>query len=100
MAEETGSIEQTCYWLASRKDYVPSAPLKGLQSCDVAVVGAGFTGLWSAFFLKKLDPDLDVAVIEQGVVGYGASGRNAGIVGNSVDFSDGLAISHFGFREA
>ncbi len=96
----TRSIEQSCYWLASRNEYVSSPPLKGRQSCQIAVVGAGFTGLWTAYFLKQLDPELDVAVIEQGVVGYGASGRNAGIVGTSVDFSDELAISHFGFREA
>lgn len=45
---------------------------------DVAIVGAGYTGLWTAFFLKEADPDLRIAVLERSHVGYGASGRNGG----------------------
>lgn len=45
---------------------------------DVAIVGAGFTGLWTAFHLKELDPTLRVAVIERETAGFGASGRNGG----------------------
>ncbi|MQA06098.1 MAG: FAD-dependent oxidoreductase [Streptosporangiales bacterium] len=45
---------------------------------DVCVVGAGFTGLWTAYYLKKNRPDLDVAVVEAEFAGYGASGRNGG----------------------
>jgi len=47
-------------------------------SCDVAIIGAGFTGLWTAFWLKQLKPELDVVVIERERVGFGASGRNGG----------------------
>jgi glycine/D-amino acid oxidase-like deaminating enzyme len=47
-----------------------------------------------------LDPKLDVALVEQGTVGYGGSGRNAGMVMPTVDHSHGLAISHFGLDEA
>jgi glycine/D-amino acid oxidase-like deaminating enzyme len=64
------------------------------------VVGAGLTGLWTALFLKELDPSLDVAVVEQGVAAYGASGRNAGMLSETVDHSHGLAIQHFGEEEA
>jgi glycine/D-amino acid oxidase-like deaminating enzyme len=46
----------------------------------VAIVGAGFTGLWTAYYLATLDPGLRIAVIERDVVGYGASGRNGGWV--------------------
>ncbi len=46
--------------------------------CDVAIVGGGFTGLWSAYFLKKQQPDLRVTIIERGFIPYGASTRNAG----------------------
>ena len=66
----------------------------------MAVIGGGFTGLWTALFLKQLQPALDVAVLEQGVVGWGASGRNAGIVSACVDHSHALAITHFGRAEA
>jgi glycine/D-amino acid oxidase-like deaminating enzyme len=56
----------------------PRAPLPGDVDCDVAIVGAGFTGLWSAYYLKRHQPDLRVAVLEAEVAGYGPSGRNGG----------------------
>lgn len=94
-------IEQSCYWLSQRQDYLASAKLEGQnQSAEIVIVGGGFTGLWTAYFLKELSPDLDVAVVEQAQVGYGASGRNAGIVGTCLDFSPELSIIHFGKREA
>jgi glycine/D-amino acid oxidase-like deaminating enzyme len=48
------------------------------QQVDVAIVGAGYTGLWSAYYLKRLDPGLDIAVFEAERAGFGASGRNGG----------------------
>ncbi|MGI8434591.1 MAG: NAD(P)/FAD-dependent oxidoreductase [Nocardioidaceae bacterium] len=47
---------------------------------DVAIVGAGFTGLWTAYYLKAMDPGLRIAVLEAEVAGFGASGRNGGWV--------------------
>ncbi|WP_148573285.1 NAD(P)/FAD-dependent oxidoreductase [Nocardioides caldifontis] len=47
-------------------------------SCDVLVVGAGYTGLWTAYYLSELAPHLDIVVAEAERVGYGASGRNGG----------------------
>lgn len=47
---------------------------------DVAIVGAGFTGLWTAYYLAGLDPSLRIAVVEREVAGFGASGRNGGWV--------------------
>ena len=64
------------------------------------IVGAGLTGLWTALFLKELEPGLEVAVIEQGLAAYGASGRNAGMLSETVDHGHGLAIEHFGETEA
>lgn len=52
--------------------------LAGDTSVDVAIIGAGFTGLWSAYYLKKAQPDLKVLVIEKEFAGFGASGRNGG----------------------
>ena len=48
------------------------------MACDVGIVGGGFSGLWSAIWLKTLIPDLSVVVLEQQRCGFGASGRNGG----------------------
>jgi len=56
----------------------PRAGLPGDLSVDVAVVGAGYTGLWTAYALAKTDPSLRIAVLEREVAGFGASGRNGG----------------------
>ena len=52
--------------------------LSGAVSADVCIVGGGFTGLWSAYYLKRADPSLRVVILEQRFAGYGASGRNGG----------------------
>ncbi len=62
----------------------PCAPLPGDVRADVAIVGAGYTGLWAAWYLKQARPDLDVHIVEQRFVGYGASGRNGGWLANSM----------------
>lgn len=56
----------------------PREPLDGDTTADVVVVGAGLTGLWTAYYLLEADPALDVLVVEQAVAGFGASGRNGG----------------------
>jgi ribulose 1,5-bisphosphate synthetase/thiazole synthase len=53
-------------------------PLRSNSTVDVAIVGAGYTGLWTAYYLQKADPTLRIAIIEAEVAGYGASGRNGG----------------------
>ncbi len=57
---------------------VPRDPLDGDTVADVAIVGAGLTGLWTAYYLLEADPSLDVLLVEQAVAGFGASGRNGG----------------------
>jgi glycine/D-amino acid oxidase-like deaminating enzyme len=54
------------------------APLDRDSSVDIAIIGAGFTGLWAAFYLAQADPTLRIAIIERDHVGFGASGRNGG----------------------
>lgn len=93
-------IESASFWLATRHDRVPRPPLEGHCDADIAIIGAGFTGLWTANFLKQLEPKLDVVVLEQGVAGYGGSGRNAGQVSGTIDHTHKLAIAHFGIDEA
>ena len=56
----------------------PRPPLDVSDRCDIAIVGGGYTGLWTAYALKKRDPALDVRICESDVVGAGASGRNGG----------------------
>jgi glycine/D-amino acid oxidase-like deaminating enzyme len=57
---------------------VARAPLPGSREADVCIVGAGFTGLWTAYELRRADPSLDVVVLEAELAGFGASGRNGG----------------------
>ena len=56
----------------------PRDPLQGDLDADVAIAGAGFTGLWTAYYLKKARPELRVVVCEREIAGFGASGRNGG----------------------
>jgi glycine/D-amino acid oxidase-like deaminating enzyme len=56
----------------------PRPPLDGDTTADVCIVGAGYTGLWTAYYLSRLDPSLDVLVVEAETAGFGASGRNGG----------------------
>jgi glycine/D-amino acid oxidase-like deaminating enzyme len=66
------------FWLATYGDYFPNPALQGDLKVDIAIVGGGFTGLSTAYSLRKADPGLSVAVLEGEVVGFGASGRNGG----------------------
>lgn len=50
---------------------------------DVCIIGAGYTGLWSAYYLKRQAPHLNIAIVEANIAGFGASGRNGGwLMGN------------------
>jgi glycine/D-amino acid oxidase-like deaminating enzyme len=62
------------------RDLTPRERLSGDHTCDVAIVGAGFGGLWAADYLKAADPSLRVTVIEAEIAGFGAAGRNGGFV--------------------
>ena len=62
----------------------PRPPLPGDVNCDVVIVGAGFTGLWTAYYLKRHRPDARVIVLEREVAGYGPSGRNGGWVSSGI----------------
>ena len=76
---------EVSFWWARRGGApAPRAALAGSIEADVCIVGAGYTGLWTAYSLAGLDPSLRIAVIEQRFAGYGASGRNGGWLTNSV----------------
>ncbi|MFE9597277.1 NAD(P)/FAD-dependent oxidoreductase [Streptomyces hokutonensis] len=82
------------FWYAD--DGLPARrePLAGDASADVVIVGGGYTGLWTAYYLKKADPSLRVTVLEQKFCGYGASGRNGGWLYNGIAGRDRYAKLH------
>ena len=84
----------------SRRRRAPEPPLAGRHDADIAIIGAGFTGLWTALRIKEQAPATGVVILEQGISAYGASGRNAGMLGESIDHSHPLAVQHFGWEEA
>jgi glycine/D-amino acid oxidase-like deaminating enzyme len=66
-------------WLEGAvQNLTPRDQISGDHSCDVAIVGAGFGGLWTAYYLKAADPSLRVTVVEAEIAGFGAAGRNGG----------------------
>ncbi|MBT1188881.1 FAD-dependent oxidoreductase, partial [Streptomyces sp. CJ_13] len=72
----------------------PRPPLTGDTTADVVIVGGGYTGLWTAYYLKAAAPDLRVTVLEQKFCGYGASGRNGGWLYNGIAGRDRYAALH------
>ena len=65
------------YWLeTAADDLTPRPPLDGSTEADVAILGAGYTGLWTAYYLHRKDPSLRIVVVERDIAGFGASGRN------------------------
>jgi glycine/D-amino acid oxidase-like deaminating enzyme len=97
---ETQDYRTLSFWHDTQAEPLePRAPLERDEQVDVAIVGAGFTGLWTAYYLKGLQPDLRVAVLESEFAGYGASGRNGGwcagfTAGAGVDLADTARRPH------
>ncbi|MHB9759716.1 NAD(P)/FAD-dependent oxidoreductase [Streptomyces sp. BYX5S] len=93
--ETTGTINGgISFWYAD--DGLPRTrdPLPGDASADVVIVGGGYTGLWTAYYLKKAAPFLRITVLEQKFCGYGASGRNGGWLYNGIAGRDRYAKLH------
>lgn len=87
-------------WLDTLPEPVSPRPaLPGSTEVDVAIVGAGYTGLWTAYYLLRAQPGLRVAVIEKEVAGFGASGRNGGWCSGLFAASRTKIARHYG-REA
>ncbi|MFE3500118.1 NAD(P)/FAD-dependent oxidoreductase [Kitasatospora sp. NPDC059160] len=75
MAAVNGEVS---FWYAAEGVPQPGPALPGDRDVDVCVVGGGYTGLWTAYYVKKAEPGLRVALLERRFCGYGASGRNGG----------------------
>lgn len=72
------SFEDSLWHHTAGESFTPRPPLPGNIDVDVAIVGAGYTGLWTAYYLHRLDPSLRIAIVEREIAGFGASGRNGG----------------------
>ena len=73
-------------------------PISKNDSFDVVVIGAGFSGLWSAFHLKQFQPNLKIAILEKEYVGFGASGRNGGWASAEYPTSSNRLIEENGLK--
>ncbi|WP_042392286.1 NAD(P)/FAD-dependent oxidoreductase [Streptacidiphilus carbonis] len=91
-AHSLADVQYTSFWLAdpARPEALPA--LVGDVSCDLLVVGGGYSGLWTALIAKERDPSLDVVLVEGKEVGWAASGRNGGFCAASLThgFLNGL----------
>lgn len=72
-------------WFDQLNDTITRPSLQADIQADIAIIGAGYSGLWTAYYLKQHQPDLSVVILEADVVGYGASGRNGGWVQGCMD---------------
>ncbi|WP_066955695.1 NAD(P)/FAD-dependent oxidoreductase [Streptomyces lushanensis] len=82
------------FWYVQDGIPAPREPLPGDATADVCIVGGGYTGLWTAYYLKKAAPFLDITVLEAKFCGYGASGRNGGWLYNGIAGRDRYAELH------
>ena len=82
------------YWLRGPRT-ATDPPLSGATNADVVIIGAGFTGLWTALALTETDPALDVVILEAETVAFGASGRNGGFCEASLTHGLANGIRHF-----
>jgi glycine/D-amino acid oxidase-like deaminating enzyme len=86
------------YWLATYGPYTPNPPVQGNLKVDVAIIGGGFTGLSTAYNLRKDNPGMKVAVLEAEVIGFGASGRNGGFSMTLFGLEPAVTKSLFGHQ--
>jgi len=84
------------FWLETAGNLAPRPALGESIHADVAILGAGYTGLWTAYELLERDPSLNVVILEREIAGYGASGRNGGWCASDTGASLGLLSRRFG----
>src|SRR5277367_6101817 len=88
------------FWLDQAGPRAPRDRLPGDRHADVCIVGAGYTGLWTAYELRRAAPQLEVVVLESEFAGFGASGRNGGWVLGELAGSSGEWIRRAGHDRA
>jgi glycine/D-amino acid oxidase-like deaminating enzyme len=87
---QTGHVS---FWYADALP-TPRAPLDGDTTVDVCIIGAGYTGLWTAWYLKQAQPDLNILIVEKTFAGFGASGRNGGWLTGGFAWNHARYLAH------
>ncbi|GAA0496157.1 FAD-dependent oxidoreductase [Paractinoplanes deccanensis] len=88
------------FWLSTLGPIEPRPALPGDRSADVAIVGGGYTGLWTAYYLSRVAPELSVVVLESRFCGFGASGRNGGWASGLFPVSEAKLARRYGADRA
>ncbi|MFJ9405499.1 NAD(P)/FAD-dependent oxidoreductase [Streptomyces sp. NPDC101393] len=94
-AQALADAEPTPFWLADPDRPAALPALVGDETCDLLVVGGGYSGLWTALIAKERDPDRDVVLIEGAEIGWAASGRNGGFCAASLTHGLGNGMARW-----
>ena len=90
VSPEAKDYHSFSFWLETAdENLVPRPSLRGKAEADVAILGAGFTGLWTAYYLLKQEPSLRVVMLEAEIAGFGGSGRNGAWCNSAFPVSPG-----------
>lgn len=92
-------LRHAIYWRET-EPFDPGPPLAGDVRADVCIVGGGYTGLWTAHFLKLAEPSLNIHVVEAEFAGAGGSGHNDGFVTPTIGHSLHMVVRRFGPERA
>src|SRR5215470_15594720 len=95
VARSLANAAPRVYWLDQPDAPDPLPALAGNVTADLAIVGGGFTGLWTALFATERDPSLDVVLLEARTAGWAASGRNGGFCSASLTHGLGNGLERF-----
>ena len=95
IAQALEPAEQSVYWLDELPARPPMSALRGRERTDLAVVGGGYAGLWTALLAKERDPDARVVLLEGRRIGHAASGRNGGFVEATLTHGAGNGETRF-----
>ena len=97
----TKRYEDYSFWLEDAGEpLTPRPAMQRSQEVDVAILGAGYSGLWTAYYLLRHNPGLKVAIVEREIAGFGASGRNGGWCSPRFPVSAGLMAKRWGADSA
>jgi len=94
VAAALAGASPACFWLDTADRPEPHRPLAGDRTADLAVVGGGYTGLWTALMAKERDPRRRVVLLEGRRIGWAASGRNGGFCQASLTHGEANGLKH------